>query len=195
MTRPNSSDRGARRRRGLSPPEQCTSGPCPSGLSLSGPISISISSPSSVSRPDRARRYAFLCVSSRRFCLTSPPAATHATWGQLCGSTPYRWGGCDSVGRLWGRRPERGSQDGPWTPLLTKVDAAFGSLGPDPVSFYEVFATTRTQDALAQLLARLVAARTEDVPSVLRRQRIALLAVAGLFAITAIYSTLLLGVE
>jgi hypothetical protein len=37
-----------------------------------------------------------------------------------------------------------------------------------------------------------VAARTKDVPSVLRRQRIALLAVAGLFAITAIYSTLLL---
>ena len=65
-------------------------------------------------------------------------------------------------------------------------------LGPDPVSFYETFGTTSTQDALAQLLANLVAARTKDVPSVLRRQRIALLAVGGLFAITAVYSTLLL---
>jgi hypothetical protein len=46
--------------------------------------------------------------------------------------------------------------------------------------------------ALAQLLANLVAARTKDVPSVLRRQRRALLIVAGLFAITAVYSTLLL---
>jgi hypothetical protein len=46
--------------------------------------------------------------------------------------------------------------------------------------------------ALAQLLANLVAARTKDVPSVLRRQRRALLIVAGLFAITTVYSTLLL---
>jgi len=92
-----------------------------------------------------------------------------------------------------------------WVPIpglaVTSIVALLGTrrararLGPDPVSFYEAFATTSTQDALAQLLAKLVTARTKDVPSVLRRQRIALLAVAGLFAITAIYSTLLLGVE
>jgi hypothetical protein len=81
------------------------------------------------------------------------------------------------------------------TYALALAALGIARLGPDPVSFYEAFATTSTQDALAQLLAKLVAARTKDVPSVLRRQRIALLAVAGLFAITAIYSMLLLGVE
>jgi hypothetical protein len=89
-----------------------------------------------------------------------------------------------------------------WVPIpglaVTSIVALLGTrrararLGPDPVSFYEAFATTSTQDALAQLLAKLVAVRTKDVPSVLRRQRVALLAVAGLFAITAVYSTLLL---
>lgn len=66
-------------------------------------------------------------------------------------------------------------------------------LGPDPVGFYEAFATAKTRDALAQLLANLVAERTKDVSWVLRRQRIVFLAVAGLFAMTAIYSTLVLG--
>jgi hypothetical protein len=89
-----------------------------------------------------------------------------------------------------------------WVPIpglaVTSIVALLGTrrararLGPDPVSFYETFGTTSTQDALAQLLANLVAARTKDVPSVLRRQRIALLAVGGLFAITAVYSTLVL---
>src|SRR5664280_1879000 len=88
-----------------------------------------------------------------------------------------------------------------WVPIpglaVTSIVALFGTrrararLGPDPASFYEAFGTTRTQDALAQLLANLMDART-DVPLALRRQRIALLAVAGLFAITAAYSTLLL---
>ena len=79
----------------------------------------------------------------------------------------------------------------PPIPILTALIALA------QVQLAEAWAEVRDQNtyALAQLLAKLVAARTKDVPSVLRRQRIALLAVAGLFAITSIYSTLLLGVE
>jgi hypothetical protein len=57
---------------------------------------------------------------------------------------------------------------------------------------HPTISTNGLAEELAQLLANLVAARTKDVPLVLRRQRIALLVVAGLFAITAVYSTLLL---
>jgi hypothetical protein len=70
---------------------------------------------------------------------------------------------------------------------------------PDPpipiLTALIALAQVQLAEAWAEVRDQLVAARTEDVPSVLRRQRIALLAVAGLFAITAIYSTLLLGVK
>ena len=66
------------------------------------------------------------------------------------------------------------------------------SLGPDPESFYQDHSDAPTQESLGQLLSDLRATRTEEIPSTLRSQRGALLIVAGLFAITAVYSVLLL---
>jgi hypothetical protein len=60
------------------------------------------------------------------------------------------------------------------------------------MGFYTEFGEAPTQQALAQLLSDLVVIQTLDVAAALDRQRFALLAVAGLFAITAVYSTLLL---
>jgi hypothetical protein len=66
------------------------------------------------------------------------------------------------------------------------------SLGPDPERFYQDYGEVATRDALAQLLSDLRATRIEEIPAALDSQRRALLIVAGLFAITAVYSTLLL---
>ena len=67
---------------------------------------------------------------------------------------------------------------------------AHAGLGPDTMGFYTEFGEAPTQQALAQLLSDLVVLQTLDVAAALDRQRFALLAVAGLFAITAVYSTL-----
>jgi len=66
------------------------------------------------------------------------------------------------------------------------------SLGPDPERFYQDYGEVATKDALAQLLSDLRATRMEEIPSALDSQRRALLIVAGLFVITAVYSALLL---
>jgi len=90
-----------------------------------------------------------------------------------------------------------------WVPIpglvVTSVVALFGTLrvrptglGINPTFFYDDQGAATTKDALAQLLSDLMDTLTSEVPFVLRSQRRALLAVAGLFAITAIYSTLLL---
>lgn len=89
-----------------------------------------------------------------------------------------------------------------WVPVpglaVTSFVALFGTrrvrpgFGPDPARFYSDHGEKTTKVALAQLLADLIDTQTKDVPSVLRRQRIALLVVAVLFTVTAIYSTLLL---
>jgi hypothetical protein len=89
-----------------------------------------------------------------------------------------------------------------WVPIpglvLTSIVALVGtrrveaSLGPDPERFYQDYGEVATKDALAQLLSDLRATRIEEIPSALDSQRRALLIVAGLFAITAVYSTLLL---
>jgi len=52
--------------------------------------------------------------------------------------------------------------------------------------------TMPTTDALEQLLSDLMSTLSAEVPSVLRSQRRALLVVAVLFVITAVYSTVLL---
>jgi hypothetical protein len=64
-------------------------------------------------------------------------------------------------------------------------------LGPEPTSFYTAFGEYPAREALAQLLADLIGAQ-HQVPIALRKQRVALLRVAGLFLATAVYSTLLL---
>lgn len=89
-----------------------------------------------------------------------------------------------------------------WVPIpglgLSSIVALVGtrrvgaSLGPDPERFYQDYGDAATKDALAQLLSDLRATRIEEIPSALSSQRRALLTVAGLFAITAVYSTLLL---
>jgi O-antigen/teichoic acid export membrane protein len=89
-----------------------------------------------------------------------------------------------------------------WVPIpglgLSSIVALVGTrrvrpgLGINPARFYDDHGTAATKDALAQLLSDLMKTLTTEVPSVLRSQRRALLAVAGLFAITAVYSTLLL---
>lgn len=65
------------------------------------------------------------------------------------------------------------------------------NLGPDAASFYESFGSVPPEDALAQLLADLIDARS-NVPAILRAQRDSLLWVGALLAITAVYSTVLL---
>jgi len=89
-----------------------------------------------------------------------------------------------------------------WVPIpglgLSSIVALVGTrrvrpgLGINPARFYEDHGTAATKDALAQLLSDLMKTLTAEVPSVLRRQRRALLAVAALFVITAVYSALLL---
>jgi hypothetical protein len=89
-----------------------------------------------------------------------------------------------------------------WVPIpglgLSSIVALFGtrrvraSLGPDPESFYQEHDDAPTREALAQLLSDLRTTRTEEIPSALSSQRRALLIVAGLFAITAVYSRLVL---
>ncbi len=88
-----------------------------------------------------------------------------------------------------------------WVPIpglgLASFVALIGTLrvktdlGPEPISFYAAFGEASPQDALAQLLADLIGAQ-HQVPIALRKQRVALLRVAGLFLVTAVYSTLLL---
>jgi hypothetical protein len=74
-----------------------------------------------------------------------------------------------------------------WVPIpglvLTSIVALVGT---------QDYGEVATKDALAQLLSDLRATRIEEIPSALDSQRRALLIVAGLFAITAVYSTLLL---
>jgi hypothetical protein len=64
-------------------------------------------------------------------------------------------------------------------------------LGPEAASFYAAYGATPAPEALAQLLADLIDVRSQ-VPATLRAQRVSLLIVGGLFAATAVYSTLLL---
>lgn len=99
------------------------------------------------------------------------PCAARAGWGR---PRPGRWP------RHWGREDQSHRR---------RVEA---SLGPDPERFYQDYGEVATKDALAQLLSDLRATRIEEIPSALDSQRRALLIVAGLFAITAVYSTLLL---
>ena len=89
-----------------------------------------------------------------------------------------------------------------WVPIpglgLSSIVALIGTrrgrrgLGINPALFYEDHGTAATKDALAQLLSDLMNTLTTEVPSVLRSQRRALLAVAALFVITAAYSAMLL---
>jgi hypothetical protein len=90
-----------------------------------------------------------------------------------------------------------------WVPIpglgLSSIVALVGTrrvrpagLGINPARFYEDHGTAATKDSLAQLLSDLMDTLSAEVPSVLRNQRRALLAVAGLFAITAVYSALVL---
>jgi hypothetical protein len=88
-----------------------------------------------------------------------------------------------------------------WVPIpglaVTTLVALLGTtrrgsdLGPEAASFYAAFGAAPSEDALAQLLADLIKT-LHQVPETLRAQRQGLLVVFGLFATTAIYSTLLL---
>lgn len=68
---------------------------------------------------------------------------------------------------------------------------AHSGLGPDPAAFYATFSHELPPQALAHLLADVLQAQRK-VPKTLRNQRIALLGVAALFAVTAGYSIPLL---
>lgn len=64
-------------------------------------------------------------------------------------------------------------------------------LGPSPSSFYEEFGADTPEAALEQLLADLIKAQ-HQLPATLRAQRKGILVVLSIFAVTAVYSFVLL---